>query len=375
MRSDVTLDVVLRYLRLRGEIPDLTDALIVVNRFDKFLGMLTLSRLLTSDLNLTVAEVMDREVEPIDANLSASEVARIFERLDLISAPVVDSDRRLLGRITIDDVVDVIRDEADHSLMSMAGLDEEEDMFAPVITSTRRRAVWLGINLLTAFLAAWVIGQFQDVIQKVVALAVLMPIAASMGGIAGTQTLTLIIRGLALGRVGKANSRWLMTKELMVGSLNGLLWAVVVALIAIVWFHDVMIGVFVGAAMIINLICAALAGFGIPLLLRRLGVDPALAGSVILTTVTDVVGYMSFLGLATHFPVALISPPGPLTLMQPTALVRAAASPYSPAMVILSNNNEPERIEPRVSTSLPTATRPANMSRRLPAMVSSSTGY
>ncbi len=301
VRSDVTLDVVLRYLRLRGEIPDLTDALIVVNRFDKFLGMLTLSRLLTSDLNLTVAEVMDREVEPIDANLSASEVARIFERLDLISAPVVDSDRRLLGRITIDDVVDVIRDEADHSLMSMAGLDEEEDMFAPVITSTRRRAVWLGINLVTAFLAAWVIGQFQDVIQKVVALAVLMPIAASMGGIAGTQTLTLIIRGLALGRVGKANSRWLMTKELMVGSLNGLLWAVVVALIAIIWFQDVMIGVFVGAAMIINLICAALAGFGIPLLLRRLGVDPALAGSVILTTVTDVVGYMSFLGLATIF--------------------------------------------------------------------------
>lgn len=301
VRADVTLDVVLRYLRLRGEIPDLTDALIVVNRFDKFLGMLSLSRLLTNDPNLTVAEVMDRQVEPIDANLSASEGARIFERLDLISAPVIDSERRLLGRITIDDVVDVIRDEAEHSLMSMAGLDEEEDMFAPVVTSTRRRAVWLGVNLVTAFLAAWVIGQFQGVIEKVVALAVLMPIAASMGGIAGTQTLTLMIRGLALGHVGRANARWLMTKELLVGALNGTLWALVVGLIATAWFGDAMIGVFVGAALMINLVIAALAGFGIPLLLRRVGVDPALAGSVILTTVTDVVGYMAFLGMATMF--------------------------------------------------------------------------
>lgn len=301
VRADVTLDVVLRYLRLRGEIPDLTDNLIVVNRFDRYLGTLSLSRLLTNDLDKTVAEVMDRHLEAIPATQSASEVARIFERRDLISAPVVDEQGRLLGRITIDDVVDVIRDEADHSIMSMAGLDEEEDMFAPVFTSARRRMVWLGLNLLTAFLAAWVIGLFQDTLQKAVALAVLMPIAASMGGIAGTQTLTLIIRGLALGHVGKANARWLMFKELAVGGLNGVIWALVVAAIAVAWFQDFMIGVFIAAAMVINLICAALAGFSLPLVLRKFGIDPALAGSVILTTITDVVGYMAFLGLATLF--------------------------------------------------------------------------
>jgi magnesium transporter len=301
VRADVTLDVVLRYLRLRGEIPDLTDSLIVVNRFDKYLGTLSLSKLLTSDPSLTVAEVMVRELEGIAATMSAVEVARMFEQRDLISAPVVDENGKLLGRITIDDVVDVIRDEADHSLMSMAGLDEEEDMFAPVVTSSRRRAVWLGTNLLTAFLAAWVIGLFEGTLQKVVALAVLMPITASMGGIAGTQTLTLVIRGLALGQVAKANARWLMIKELAVGALNGVVWAAVVAAIAIAWFHNLMIGAFIAAAMLINLVCAALAGFTIPLLLRRIGIDPALAGSVLLTTITDVVGYLAFLGLATLF--------------------------------------------------------------------------
>lgn len=301
VRADVTLDVVLRYLRLRGEIPDLTDSLVVVNRYDRYLGTLSLSKLLISDPTRTVAEVMDRDLEPIPATTSASEVANIFEKRDLISAPVVDDNGRLLGRITIDDVVDVIRDEADHSLMSMAGLNEEEDMFAPVVASTRRRALWLGINLITAFVAAWVIGLFQGALQKVVALAVLMPVAASMGGIAGTQTLTLVIRGIALGRIGRANARWLLIKEMLVGGLNGLLWALVVAAIAVAWFGDPMIGVFIAAAMLINLICAALAGFAIPLFLRRVGVDPALAGSVILTTITDVVGYMAFLGLATLF--------------------------------------------------------------------------
>jgi magnesium transporter len=301
VRADVTLDVVLRYLRLRGDIPDLTDNLIVVNRFDKYLGTLSLSKLLTSDPSMTVAEVMDRDLEAIPATMPASEVARIFERRDLISAPVVDDNGKLLGRITIDDVVDVIRDEADHSIMSMAGLNEESDMFAPVVISSRRRAVWLGINLATAFLAAWVIGLFEGTLQKVVALAVLMPIAASMGGIAGTQTLTLVIRGLALGQVGSTNARWLMIKELAVGALNGLLWALVVGLIAFAWFHEFLIGVFAAAAMIINLICAALAGFLIPVVLRKVGIDPALAGSVILTTVTDVVGYAAFLGLATIF--------------------------------------------------------------------------
>ena len=301
VRADVTLDVVLRYLRLRGELPVSTDNMIVVNRFDMYLGILPLTTLLTSEPGKTVAEVMDTSIEPIPANMSATDVSRLFEKLDLVSAPVVSEDVRLLGRITIDDVVDVIRDEADHSLMSMAGLHEEDDMFAPVISSARSRALWLGINLITAFAAAWVIGLFQMTLEKVVALAVLMPIAASMGGIAGTQTLTIVIRGMALGHINKANSRWLLFKEAAVGSLNGIVWALVVGVIAYLWFKDIMIGVFIGAAMLINLITAAIAGFSIPLMLRSLGIDPALAGSVVLTTVTDIIGYMAFLGLATMY--------------------------------------------------------------------------
>jgi len=299
VRADVTLDVVLRYLRLRGSIPEMTDSLFVVDRDDHYLGVLPLTRLLTSDPDLTVAEVMDTGVEGIPADMPAQQVARLFEDRDLVSAPVIDAEGRLLGRITIDDVVDVIRDEADHNMMSMAGLDEEDDIFAPVLPSARRRAVWLGINLLTAFLASWVIGLFEGTLQKVVALAVLMPIVASMGGIAGSQTLTIVIRGLALGQVGESNARWLMVKEIAVSVLNGIIWALVVALIAIAWFQDVRIGIVIGAAMIINLLCAALAGFSIPIALNRMGIDPALAGSVLLTTVTDVVGFMVFLGLGT----------------------------------------------------------------------------
>jgi magnesium transporter len=301
VRADVTLDVVLRYLRLRGDLPAFTDKMIVVNRFDMYLGVLDLSKILTSDPGKTVAEVMNTEIEPIPAMMPAHEVAHLFEKRDLISAPVISEDNHLIGRITIDDVVDVIRDEGDHSLMSMAGMHEEDDMFAPVIHSAKSRAVWLGINLLTAFLAAWVIGLFQGTLEKVVALAVLMPIAASMGGIAGTQTLTLVIRGLALGHIGKSNSKWLLYKEAAVGALNGLVWAIVVAALAIFWFHDLMIGVFIAAAMLINLLFAAIAGFSIPLLLRKMHIDPALAGSVILTTVTDVIGYIAFLGLATIY--------------------------------------------------------------------------
>lgn len=301
IRSEVTLDVVFRYLRAHGELPEHTDALIVVNRFDQYLGQISLSVLLTSDPWQTVAEVMDHDKPAILVDTPDNEVAQIFENRDLVSAPVVNADNRLLGRITIDDVVDVIRDEADHSLMSMAGLDEEGDMFAPVLQSTRRRAVWLGINLMTAFLAAWVIGLFQATLDKVVALAVLMPVAASMGGVAGTQTLTLMVRGLALGQIGKTNARLLLWKELGVGMLNGILWAVVVAIIAIAWFDDLRIGGFIAAAMLINLITAAAAGFSVPLLLRRFGMDPALGGSVTLTTITDVVGYAAFLGLAAWY--------------------------------------------------------------------------
>jgi magnesium transporter len=299
VRADVSLDVVLRYLRRQGKIPDLTDSLIVVNRYDRYLGLLPLSELLTKEPDYTVAEVMDQSMEGIPARTPATEVTKLFEDLDLISAPVIDDNGTLLGRITIDDVVDVIREEADHSVLSRAGLNEDEDIFAPVLPSARRRAVWLGVNLLTAFLASWVIGQFQDTLQQVVALAVLMPIVASMGGIAGSQTLTLVIRGLALGQVGKTNTRWLLSKEIAVGALNGLVWAAVVSLFAILWFRDLQIGGIIALALVLNLLAAALAGVIIPIVLRRLRIDPALAGGVVLTTVTDVVGFLAFLGLAT----------------------------------------------------------------------------
>jgi len=280
-------------------VPEATDSLIVVNRDEMYRGVLPLTVLLTSDLDLTVAEVMDTSREPIPATMPATDVAKRFQDRDLISAAVINDDGRLLGRITIDDVVDVIRDHADHSVMSMAGLNEEDDIFAPVMSSARRRAFWLGTNLITAFLASWVIGQFQETLEKVVALAVLMPIVASMGGIAGSQTLTLVIRGLALGQVGKTNTRWLMAKELMVGVINGLTWAAVVALVAVFWFGDWEIGGIIAAALVLNLIAAALAGVTIPVVMKRVGIDPALAGSVVLTTVTDVIGFLAFLGLAT----------------------------------------------------------------------------
>ncbi|GAB4289326.1 MAG: magnesium transporter [Thiohalomonadaceae bacterium] len=301
VREDITLDVVLRYLRWHGEIPETTDSLMVVDREGKYLGLLSLTDLLTRNPHLSVAEVMIRDVEGINAATPVNEVATLFEHRDLISAPVVNDDGKLLGRITIDDVVDVIRDEADHSVLSMAGLSEEEDLFAPAVTTIRRRAVWLGINLLTALLASSVIDMFNTTIEQLVALAVLMPIVASMGGIAGSQTLTLVIRGMAQGRVGASNARRLLNKELAVGLLNGLLWAIIIAATAMLWFQNNGIGAVIGAAIIINLAAAAATGATLPHLLRRLGMDPALAGPVILTTVTDVVGFFSFLGLATVF--------------------------------------------------------------------------
>src|SRR5262245_25207834 len=301
VRPEVTIDVVRRYLRMRGDVPDKTDCLFVVNRYGKYLGSLYVTRLLTNEDDLTVGEVMETEPAGIPAEAPAAEVARVFANRDLVSAAVVDGDGRLVGRITVDDVVDVISDQAEHSIMRMAGLDEEDDMFAPVAASARRRAVWLGINLATAFLAAWVVGLFEATIEKVVALAVLMPIVASMGGIAGTQTLTLIVRGLALGQIEWSNARAILVKEIAVGILNGLVWALVVAAIAIVWFNDWRIGLIIASAMTINLLAAALCGVGIPLLLKRLGVDPALAGGVVLTTVTDCVGFMTLLGLGALF--------------------------------------------------------------------------
>ena len=302
VRPEVTLDAVLRYLRRLGDgVPEDTDKLFVVNRDDGYLGILMLSQLVTRNPEDTVAEAMSLAMQPIRAEMLTSEVARRFEAHDMLSAPVVDHDGRLLGRITVDDVIDVIREEGEHQFMGRAGLSEDEDMFAPVLASTRRRALWLGINLATAFLASWVIGQFEETLTKVVALAVLMPIVASMGGIAGSQTLTLAIRGIALGQLSSKNARALMFKELAVGTLNSLIWAVVVAVIAGVWFHSAAIAILIAAAITINLVFAAITGSVLPLLLERIGIDPALAGSVLLTTVTDVVGFLSFLGLATLF--------------------------------------------------------------------------
>jgi magnesium transporter len=301
IRARLTLDVVLRYLRRHDEIPEMTDNLIVVNRSDQYIGLLPLRTLLVSDPSVSVREMMVTDLEPIPVDMPDTEVARLFERNDWVSAPVVDEQGRLLGRITIDDVVDVIREDADHSFMSMAGLDEDEDTFAPVMRTAPRRAVWLGINLVTAFIAASMINLFQGTIEKVVALAVLMPIVASMGGIAGTQTLTVLIRGIAMGQVGRNNQAWLVNRELMIGILNGTLWALVVAVAASLWFDDWNIGLIIAAAMVINLITAALTGAILPLIMTRIKIDPALAGGVVLTTVTDVVGFVSFLGLATIF--------------------------------------------------------------------------
>ena len=299
IRADVSLDVVLRYLRIRGELPELTDQLFVTDRHDHYLGALFLRDLLTNDPEVEVSGIMRTDIGAMHVHMSDTEVAREFEVSDLISAPVVDEEHKLIGRITVDDVVDVIRDAGDHSIMGMAGLSEEEDMFSPVLITSRRRGIWLGINLLTAFLAAYVIGFFEDILDQVVALAILITIVPSMGGIAGSQTLTIAIRGLALGQLGSSNYRSLIKKEISVGFLNGLIWALVVAAFSIIWFGNFGIGLVIALALVVNLLAGALAGAVIPLILRQLGVDPAIAGGVVLTTVTDVVGIIAFLGLAT----------------------------------------------------------------------------
>ncbi|MFK5951266.1 MAG: magnesium transporter [Methylococcales bacterium] len=301
IRPDVTLEVVMRYLHQRGEMPAATDSLIVVDRSDHLLGVLTLADLLSNPPSTKVADAMDAKIKGVSYLMPAHDVAMMFEQRQMLSAPVIAENGRLMGRITIDDVVGIIREEADHSIMSMAGLDEEQDMFAPVMTSAKRRAVWLGVNLLTAFLASWVIGLFEATLEEIVALAVLMPIVASMGGIAGSQTLTLVVRGLALRQVSHSNATQLLFKELSVGVVNGLFWAFVVAIIASIWFQSMDLGMLLGAAMVINLVCAAAAGASIPMALDKMGIDPALAGGVLLTTVTDCVGFLAFLGLATIF--------------------------------------------------------------------------
>ena len=301
VRADVSVDVVLRYLRLRGELPENSHHLYVVNRRRQYQGRMAFAQLLIADPEAPVNRLMDTEQPAIDAHTPVAEVARQFADHDWVSAPVVDENNVLLGRITVDDVVDIIREQAEHQALGAAGLDEDEDLFAPVPRTTRRRAVWLGINLLTAFLASWVIGNFEHVLQKVVACAVLMPIVASMGGVAGTQVLTLMVRALALGQVSASNAVPLLRKELLVAFANGVLWAVAVGGVALVVYRDVLLAAAFGAAMEINLLAAALSGVFLPLLLQRMRIDPALAGGVILTTVTDCCGFASFLGLSTLF--------------------------------------------------------------------------
>ena len=299
VRGDVTLDVVLRYLRRRGDMPRKTDRLWVTDRYGRYRGELSLRVLLTNNADTLVSDVTDHNIEPLPVLMTQTEVARAFEDYDLVSAPVVDDDNRLIGRVTIDDVVDVIREEAEQSVLSMAGLNQEDDIFAPVLKSARKRALWLGVNLLTALLASWVIAQFEGTLERVVTLAVLMSVVPSMGGIAGSQTLTLVIRGQALNQINKSNLRDLLTREVAIGLLNGVLWAMIVAALVWAWFDDPQIGMIIGIALVVNMVTAAYAGAMLPMLMRKIGVDPALAGGVALTTVTDVVGLVAFLGLAT----------------------------------------------------------------------------
>lgn len=297
IRPDVTIDVVLRYLRMRGQLPNPLGDLFAVGRNGHYRGRLDVNDLLLKDPNTNVADLLDMDSAPILAKTPASEVAQDFEHHDWVSAPVVDESNTLIGRITVDDIVDVIREESENSVLRMAGLDGEDDMFAPVLISSKRRAIWLGINLLTALAAAYAIGFFALTLEKVVALAILMPVVASMGGIAGSQTLTLMIRGMATGQVGMGNAKHLLSREFAISLFNSFIWAIILAGITFLWFKDWNIGLVISLALTINLIAGATAGVLVPLTLRRLSIDPAIAGGVVLTTVTDIVGYVSFLGL------------------------------------------------------------------------------
>ena len=299
IRPDVTLDVVLRYIRLRGELPEGTDDLYVVDKHNCFLGALSLSTLLTNSPEKIVHDLMDEDCESIPISMDESEVAQLFERHNWISAPVVDDNAQLLGRVTIDDIVDVIREDAEHHLLGLAGLDDEEDTFAPVLKSSKKRSVWLGVNLLTALAAAFVASFFEGTLAILPILAVLNGIVPSMGGVAGSQSLTLVIRGIAVGHINQTNQRFVMIKKLAIGALNGILWAVLIASVIALWQWDLMLGAVLAFAMFMNLVVAGVAGACIPIILKRMKIDPALAGSVILTTVTDIVGIFAFLGTAT----------------------------------------------------------------------------
>ena len=299
VRSNVTVEVLLKYLRSLEKLPEQTDIVFVTDIMNKYFGFVSIQDLLVTNTGTLISDIMTKDNNIIEPDATQHEVARIFENADLVSAAVVDRDGILLGRITVDDVVDVIREEADDSVLNMAGLNKDDDIFAPIIQSTKRRSLWLGAHLLTAILAAAAIGIFEATIEKVVALAILMPIVASMGGIAGMQSLAIVIRSQALDQIGASNSRLLILKEASIGVLNGILWSSVVALAVYLWFESVFLGIVIAAALLINLIIGAISGVSLPLILARLKIDPALAGGVILTTITDIVGFISLLGIAT----------------------------------------------------------------------------
>ncbi|MCF2949481.1 magnesium transporter [Paraglaciecola aquimarina] len=298
LRPKINVDVILRYLRLKGDIPEHTDTLYVVDNENKLMGGVAITQLITAAPDVPVESLIKDSIS-IPVDMEDGEVANLFERYDWLSAPVVDANNHLLGRITIDDVVDIIREDAEHSMMSMAGLDDEEDTFAPVVKSTQRRTLWLGVNLFTALMAAMVSDLFETTLSELAVLAILNTIVPSMGGVAGNQTLTLVIRGMALGHVTGSNARWLISKELAIGFLNGVIWAVLIASVIALWKQDLMLGAVIAFAMMINMIAAGLAGATLPMVMKKLKIDPALAGSVILTTITDVVGIFAFLGTAT----------------------------------------------------------------------------
>lgn len=299
VQQDSTLNLVLEYLRSIGDIPENTDKLFVVSKNNNFIGELKISKIISSNPELKVSDVMNDKPHSFMVNESDKEVSKFFEQNDLISAAVVNDKNELIGRITIDDVVDVIIEDADQNFLSMAGI--AEDTFSPPARAARRRIVWLGLNLITAFVAALAINIFQDAIDKIVYLAVLMPIVASMGGVAATQTLTIVLRGLTLEQISNSNLGWLFKRELAVAILNGIILSLIISLVTYVWFNQLILSALIAAAMIINLLSSVVAGVFVPIILRRLNQDPAIAGSVIVTTVTDVVGFVSFLGLATIF--------------------------------------------------------------------------
>ena len=299
VQQDSTLNLVLEYLRSIGDIPENTDKLFVVSKNNNFIGELKISKIISSNPELKVSDVMNDKPHSFMVNESDKEVSKFFEQNDLISAAVVNDKNELIGRITIDDVVDVIIEDADQNFLSMVGI--AEDTFSPPARAARRRIVWLGLNLITAFVAALAINIFQDAIDKIVYLAVLMPIVASMGGVAATQTLTIVLRGLTLEQISNSNLGWLFKRELAVAILNGIILSLIISLVTYVWFNQLILSTLIAAAMIINLLSSVVAGVFVPIILRRLNQDPAIAGSVIVTTVTDVVGFVSFLGLATIF--------------------------------------------------------------------------